>query len=112
MRLRSQLRYEREYANMKCGKNSHCERIAGSGRAKNAVADCVLLGDRTSLVEVKSIQGKVFRINGDTRLQLERMVAVCNRLGLGAILAIRFKRYGWKEVELNSSIPKKVEWSK
>ena len=110
MNLKDQVNYERQYVDIKCGEGFHCERVAGSGRKKQSVADCILFRDNVCLVEVKATKDEVFRVTARTRRQLERMVTVCHRHGLQPLLAIRFKRRGWKEVDLYNGIPKKVSF--
>ena len=102
--------YEREFANLMCSQGHHCERIAGSGSAKEAVCDCILLMDKKCfLVEVKSTKDKKFYVRSHIRLQLEQMQAVALRQGVNSLLAIKFKHRGWKQIDISEQIPVAVE---
>ena len=75
MKLKYQLNYERQFANEMCNLGYHCERIAGSGTRQESVCDCVLFKDtKTYLVELKATKESYFRINGRTRVQIERLI--------------------------------------
>ena len=103
--------YEREYADIQCNNGFHCERIAGSGSAKESVCDCVLFKDGVSyLVEVKATKEIVFYVRSHIRKQLERMQNTALRQKIGALLAVKFKHRGWKQVIITEQIPEVVKW--
>lgn len=108
--MRSNKTYEREYANMMCN-IGHCERIAGSGSAKQSVADCILIKDgQTFLVEIKATKASTLNIRASVREQLERMQQKARENGVQALLAVRFKGKGWQQVDITNEIPKSVNW--
>ena len=101
--------YEREYASLMCKKGFHCERVAGSGSAKDAVCDCVLFRDgRSFLVEVKATKDKTFYVRKNIRKQLETMRAVALKHNVNAVLAVKFKYRGWKQLNITEKIPEVV----
>lgn len=103
--------YERDFADMMCSKGFHCERIAGSGSAKEAVCDCILFREKKSfLVEVKATKEKTFYVRTHVRIQLEKMIDVARKQGINALLAVKFKYRGWKEEDITDSIPEVVRW--
>lgn len=102
-------KYEREFADMMCSEGHHCERVAGSGSAQKAVCDCILFRENKSfLVEVKTTKLKVFYIRKQVREQLETMRQIALRQNILALLAIKFKRRGWKTLEITEKIPKVI----
>ena len=104
-------RYEREFADMQCSKGYHCERVAGSGSAKEAVCDCVLFRDKTSyLVEIKTTIHETFYVRSHIRQQLERMQQTAIKQQIHALLAVKFKHRGWKEFIITETIPEVIRW--
>ena len=104
-------RYEREYADMMIERGYHCERVAGSGSAKNAVCDCVLFKDQRSyLVEVKCTKGVKLYVRSHVRNQLEIMREKAREQGIHALLAVKFKHRGWKQLLITEQIPKVISW--
>jgi Holliday junction resolvase len=109
--MRNAKRYEREYADMQCSLGHHCERIAGSGSASEAVCDCVLFKDGFSyLVEVKTTKELVFYVRKHIREQLERMNEKAQKQRIHSLLAVKFKHHGWKELDITEYIPEAVKW--
>lgn len=109
--MRSAKRYEREYADMQCSLGHHCERIAGSGSASEAVCDCILFKDGFGyLVEVKSTKETVFYIRSHVREQIERMQGTAIKQRIHSLLAVKFKHHGWKEIDITEYIPGVVRW--
>ena len=101
--------YEREYATLMCREGYHCERVAGSGSAKEAVCDCVLFRDGKSfLVEVKATKDKTFYVRTHVRKQLEIMKNIARKQGISSLLAVKFKRRGWKQLDITEKIPEVV----
>ncbi len=104
-------RYEREYADMMCSKGHHCERIAGSGSSQQAVCDCVLFKDGFGyLVEVKATKLPVFYMRKHVREQLLKMKLVALQQRVHALLAIKFKYRGWKQIDITEDMPEVVKW--
>jgi len=103
--------YEREYATLMCKEGHHCERVAGSGSAKEAVCDCVLFMDgRSFLVEVKATKGNVFYVRKHIREQLEVMREVVGKQRINAMLAVKFKYKGWKQLNITDKMPEVIKW--
>jgi Holliday junction resolvase len=101
--------YEREFATLMCLEGHHCERVAGSGSAKEAVCDCVLFRDGKSfLVEVKSTRDKTFYVRTHIRIQLELMMQTAKKQGINALLAVKFKYRGWKQLDITEQIPEVI----
>lgn len=104
-------RYEREFADMMNERGYHCERIAGSGSAQNAVCDCVLFKDqRGYLVEVKCTKEVKLYVRSHVREQLLRMQQKALEQGIHALLAVKFKHRGWKQLLITEHIPKVITW--
>jgi Holliday junction resolvase len=109
--MRNAKRYEREFADMMIEQGHHCERIAGSGSAQNAVCDCVLFkNQRSYLVEVKCTKEIRLHIRSHVREQLLRMQVKAREQSIHALLAIKFKHRGWKQLLITEQIPKVVAW--
>ena len=109
--MRNAKRYEREFADMMNEQGYHCERIAGSGSAQEAVCDCVLFRDQLGyLVEVKGTKEIKLYVRTHVREQLERMQKKAREQGIHALLAVKFKHRGWKQVLITEQIPKVVAW--
>ena len=103
-------RYEREYASLMCSKGNHCERIAGSGSAKEAVCDCILIKEGTTfLVEVKTTKLPVFYLRKHIKEQLEKMQATALKQEIHALLAIKFKNRGWQQLDITEKIPEVIK---
>jgi len=104
-------RYEREYASMMCSQGFHCERIAGSGSARDAVCDCILFKEGIAyLVEVKATKYPVFYSRAYVREQLGRMQSTALKQQVHALLAIKFKNRGWKQLDITEKIPEVIKW--
>lgn len=114
MKLSRLTRYEIELANLisHSGKGLHCERIAGSGRRISSVCDCIMTYAKQSYyVELKTTHNSLFRINGKTRVQLQRLVDFCRDNDFNnPILVVKFLRRGHVFVRLNGELPKKIEY--
>jgi Holliday junction resolvase len=103
--------YEREFASHMCDVGCHCERVAGSGSAQDAVCDCVLFRDgKGFLVEVKSTRDKVFYVRRHIRAQLGIMQQKALEQGIFALLAVKFKHRGWQEINITDDIPEVIRW--
>ena len=93
--------YENEYVNMKVKEGFHCERIAGSGKGVKSICDCILFKNgKVYLVEVKATKEKSLIMRTNIKLQLERMKKVAEEHNVIPLLAIKYKRRGWEEIEL------------
>lgn len=102
-------KYEREFADMMCSEGFHCERVAGSGSAQKAVCDCILFRDNNSfLVEVKATKEKKFYVRTHVREQLETMRTTALKHNIQALLALKFKYRGWKQINITEKIPEVV----
>ena len=105
----SGFRYERKLADKLEQEGWHVERVASSGKRRNSVCDLVgIKSGIAHLFEVKSRKGKIFYTK-QYRKELKRLVKVARKCGAVPILAILFKRRGWKIVELKR-IPKVVKF--
>ena len=88
--------YEREFADMMINKGYHCERVAGSGRAKASVCDCVLFAKgRVYLVEVKATKEEKLYLRGGIQEQLRVLRETAQKQEVLPLLAIKFKYRGW-----------------
>ncbi len=105
--------YEREFVHLMAARGLDCHRVAGSGAAATAVCDCILFYEKKSyLVEVKATKEEKFYMRGKVRVQLEKMMAVCEKNGVIPLLAIKFKHRGWNlhiihnfdHIEFNSEV--------
>ena len=104
---------ERDFANMFCSSDSHCERVAGSGSRFEAVADCVLFTKQYHmLVEVKATKKSKFYIRERERVQLQNMYGIATRLNLVPVLAIKFKNRGWMVKVVDHDMPTVIEFDK
>lgn len=93
MNLGYNKQYEREFRDMMNKSGNHCERVAGSGSGKSAVCDCVLFTSRgVFLVEIKATKKEVYKVDSNTKQQLEKMKKVADKYRLNVMLAIRYKR--------------------
>ncbi|MBU0470389.1 MAG: hypothetical protein KJ984_02845 [Nanoarchaeota archaeon] len=109
--MRQDKRYEREFADLMCHQGNHCERVAGSGSAKEAVCDCVLFKEsRSYLVEVKATKQKVLYVRKHIREQLKKMQETARQQQIHALLAVKFKHRGWKQVLITEHIPEAIKW--
>ena len=109
--MRYAKRYERDFADMMCQQGNHCERIAGSGSSKEAVCDCILFKQGQSyLVEIKSTKETTFYIRQHIKQQLERMQNKAREQQIHALLAIKFKHRGWKQIPITDQIPEVIKW--
>jgi Holliday junction resolvase len=105
----SGFRYERKLADKLEKEGWHVERVASSGRRINSVCDLVgIKSGKPHLFEVKSRKVKVFYTK-KFRKELMRLMRVARRCGAIPVLAVLFKRRGWKFVELKK-IPRIVKF--
>jgi len=77
-------RYEKALASLlsSCGRDFHCEKIAGSGRRIRSICDCIVTYFRDAYyVEFKAVKYSIMRINGKVRRQLECLTEFCNENG-------------------------------
>lgn len=101
--------HERELADKLENEGWHVERVAASGRRENSVCDLVGIKDGVPyLIEVKTTWDDVFRVPQD---QISRLIETSLRCRAIPLLAVLFKRRGWKFLELNE-IPKVVRYEK
>ena len=114
LKLSRLTRYEIELANLlsSSGKGLHCERIAGSGRRIKSVCDCVMTYTKESYyVELKTTRKSLFRINGDVKIQLQRLCDFCVENGFNEpILVVKFLRRGHVFMRLNGGLPKSINY--
>ncbi len=94
--------YEREFVRLMNKQGITCFRIAGSGRAKEAVSDCVMYLPEPCLVEVKATKESIFYMRKGVREQLQLMINDCEKNNLIPILAIKFKNKGWNIQKINT----------
>lgn len=104
------IKQEREFANMNCNENMHCERVAGSGSRLRAVCDAILMQNgKTALVEIKSTKLPVFYVRGHVKEQLNEMRKICSKINHIPILAIKFSRQGWFYAVVDDHLPSVLE---
>jgi len=102
-------RYERKLADKLEQEGWHVERVSSSGSRNNSVCDLVGIKDgKAYLIEVKTRNTKVFYTKPFER-NLTEIVKVSEKCKAIPLLAVLFKRRGWKFIQLNS-IPKKILW--
>ena len=90
-------RYENEFVRMMIDQGYHCERVAGSGRGRASVCDCILFKEgKVYLVEVKATSESELRNRKETRDQLDRMKQVAEKYGVECLLAVKYKGKGWE----------------
>ena len=100
MSIHHNKKYENEFVKLMLNKGHHCERIAGSGSGKEAVCDCILFKeDKVFLVEVKATKEKKFYMRTHIKEQLQRMKEIAVKHNVNYMLALKFKRRGWKMFE-------------
>lgn len=104
--------YERKLADKLENFGFHVERVASSGGRRNSVCDLVGIKEgKVFLIEVKSRRGGVFYAN-HLMNDFERLIETSERCGAIPLLAILFKRKGWKFIELEkNNIPSKVSFT-
>lgn len=102
-------RYERKLADKLELEGWHVERVASSGKRRNSVCDLVGIKDGVShLIEVKSRKGKIFYTK-PYREDLITLIEIANKVKAKPMLAVLFKRYGWKLIELEK-IPRLIKY--
>jgi len=80
----------------------HCERVAGSGSAKDSVCDCILFKEgKVFLVEVKATKEEKLYMRKGIKDQLDRMKEVALKHGVIPLLAVKFKGRGWDLREIS-----------
>lgn len=88
-----------------------CLRIAGSGAGSEAVADTILFVNGVShLVEVKATREAPFYVRTHVRDQLNELYKVAIKNKLIPVLAVKFKRRGWKFYQVRDEMSKKLDF--
>jgi len=104
-------KYENEFVNLMNLKGYPAMRIAGSGIGEEAVCDCVMFRDgRTFLVEVKATKEEKFYFRQGIKEQLQAMIDYAVKTNCIALLAIKFKRRGWKYVNLQGCLDGSIDY--
>lgn len=86
----------------------HCTRNSGSIGASDLVAirkvnyrvDFPRNTFEVRYEQVKSVRGKIFYFNKRSKSELERLKEIQKKFGITCFFSIKFKRYGWKIIDI------------
>ena len=98
--------YERVFSNWLCINGHHAERTAASGAARLSVCDIVGIIDQvTYLIEIKRCKSNKLRLQPREIKQLNRLLDVCEKHKLKALLVIKWKLRGYTLIHLKKPFP-------